>query len=115
MLDAIDISIGWLAPSCSNKTAIFIQCGNFPGLFLSRLESDPSEIIGHVQDELWWTIMTLGAVSKIAPIDQVLKGGIASWKVLSGTWGSNRGFHKWGYPKFAGWFIRENPVKMDDN
>ena len=23
------------------------------------------------------------------------------------------GFHKWGYP-IAGWFIRENPIKMDD-
>ena len=30
------------------------------------------------------------------------------WRIMTG------GFHKWGIPKLAGWFVLDNPIKMDD-
>ena len=38
----------------------------------------------------------------------VLRTSVPKLMVNSG------GFHEWGYPK-AGWFLRENPICMDDN
>jgi len=37
------------------------------------------------------------------------------WGFHQQTMGIHWGFQKWGYPFIAGWFIREHPIKMDDD
>jgi hypothetical protein len=37
------------------------------------------------------------------------------WGFHQQTMGIHWGFQKWGYPFNAGWFIRENHIKMDDD